>query len=143
MIAGAGAGLVSSVVTCPLDVVKTKLQAQGGLHHGERGYHGLVGAFLTFIARTKSLAKPICAGTCTRIWTEEGVRGFYRGLGPTIYGYLPTWAIVRRRLTYIRSEDLIIAQYFTIYDLVKLKLSDRRDDDGELYVLRSRYPRPK
>ena len=41
-------------------------------------------------------------GTLTRIWAEEGVRGLYRGLGPTIFGYLPTWAI-----------------YFTAYDYFK------------------------
>lgn len=41
-------------------------------------------------------------GTLTRIWSEEGVRGLYRGLGPTIFGYLPTWAI-----------------YFTAYDYFK------------------------
>jgi len=41
-------------------------------------------------------------GTLTRIWSEEGIRGLYRGLGPTIFGYLPTWAI-----------------YFTAYDYFK------------------------
>ncbi|KAF8749529.1 mitochondrial NAD transporter [Rhizoctonia solani] len=41
-IAGAGAGLVSSVVTCPLDVIKTKLQAQSTVH-GAHGYLGIRG----------------------------------------------------------------------------------------------------
>jgi solute carrier family 25 folate transporter 32 len=33
MIAGAGGGFVSSIATCPLDVIKTKLQAQVHAHH--------------------------------------------------------------------------------------------------------------
>jgi solute carrier family 25 folate transporter 32 len=43
-------------------------------------------------------------GTLSRIWYEEGIRGLYRGLSPTILGYLPTWAI-----------------YFTAYDYCKGK----------------------
>ncbi|KAG0764897.1 hypothetical protein G6F24_004853 [Rhizopus arrhizus] len=79
-IAGAGAGIVSSIVTCPLDVAKTRLQNQGVVLPGEKMYKGTV-------------------GTLSRIWYEEGIRGLYRGLSPTILGYLPTWAI-----------------YFTAYD---------------------------
>lgn len=37
------------------------------------------------------------------------MRGMYRGLGPTIYGYLPTWAI-----------------YFTVYDSLKRRLGGSR-----------------
>ncbi|KNZ49226.1 hypothetical protein VP01_513g3 [Puccinia sorghi] len=84
---GAGAGMVSSVITCPLDVVKTKLQAQGGLLH---------------------------SSSMRIIWREEGFRGLYRGLGPTIIGYLPTWAI-----------------YFTVYDAAKAKLADSRPNHQE------------
>lgn len=87
-IAGAGAGIVSSIVTCPLDVAKTRLQNQGVPLPGERLYSGTV-------------------GTLSRIWTEEGIRGLYRGLGPTILGYLPTWAI-----------------YFTAYDYCKSHWAD-------------------
>jgi solute carrier family 25 folate transporter 32 len=86
MTAGAGAGLVASIITCPLDVIKTRLQAQ---HVSKAaGYEGF-------------------GVTVGRIWKGSGVRGFYRGLGPTIGGYLPTWGI-----------------YFTVYDLVKDRLGN-------------------
>lgn len=88
MLAGAGAGIVSSVVTCPLDVIKTKLQAGGGGHEARA---------VTLVAS---------------IWARDGVRGLYRGLGPTIFGYLPTWAI-----------------YFTVYDKVKMSVGRRRGHD--------------
>ncbi|CEP18167.1 hypothetical protein [Parasitella parasitica] len=80
-IAGASAGVISSVVTCPLDVVKTRLQNQAIENFKYRG----------------------TMGTIRRIRLEEGMRGLYRGLGPTVVGYLPTWAI-----------------YFTVYDYCKI-----------------------
>lgn len=79
VVAGAAAGIMSGVVTCPLDVIKTKLQAQGGFRNQSNSpqnvvYRGLI-------------------GTGRVIWREEGLRGMYRGLGPIILGYLPTWAV--------------------------------------------------
>lgn len=82
MLAGAGGGLVASIATCPLDVIKTKLQAQQAVH-GTHTYQGV-------------------AGTVRTILKHDGFRGLYRGLGPTILGYLPTWAI-----------------YFAMYDGIK------------------------
>ncbi|RKP04834.1 mitochondrial carrier domain-containing protein [Thamnocephalis sphaerospora] len=87
--AGAGAGCSAAIVTCPLDVVKTRLQNQGRLPPGVLPYHGTV-------------------DTLRRTWLSEGVRGLYRGLGPTVLGYLPTWAI-----------------YFSVYDSCKVYLSKR------------------
>ncbi|KAI8324459.1 mitochondrial carrier [Martensiomyces pterosporus] len=91
-IAGAGAGCVSSIVTCPLDVVKTRLQYQGVLQEKyiKQGYTPYRGTF----------------NTLGRIFTEEGVRGLYRGLAPMLMGYLPTWGI-----------------YFAAYEALKSKLS--------------------
>lgn len=80
-IAGGLAGAASGIVSCPLDVIKTKLQAQGGFKLSKGGlsvsrsaYHGV-------------------SGTARTIWTEEGLRGMYRGLGPMLLGYIPTWAV--------------------------------------------------
>ncbi|PGH22930.1 hypothetical protein AJ80_02979 [Polytolypa hystricis UAMH7299] len=95
---GAAAGVASGIVTCPLDVIKTKLQAQGGFlrRHGklvEPGtlYRGMI-------------------GTGSMIWRDEGVRGLYRGLGPMLLGYLPTWAVYmtvydRSRGWFLESTD--------------------------------------
>lgn len=94
-IAGAGAGIVSSIMTCPLDVAKTRLQNQGVLVPGQKLYKGTV-------------------GTLTRIGCEEGIRGLYRGLGPTVLGYLPTWAI-----------------YFTTYDYCKGRWAIEIDKEKE------------
>lgn len=101
-IAGAGAGLVTSIVTCPLDVVKTRLQNQGALTNNVIKYAG-----------THASLK--------RIWSEEGIRGLYKGLGPTICGYLPTWAI-----------------YFTAYDSLKAYTSfilDKPESSTPVHML--------
>ncbi|KAM3458318.1 hypothetical protein MY3296_000524 [Beauveria thailandica] len=88
-IAGALGGFTSGVVTCPLDVIKTKLQAQAAVKAGHsRMYNGLV-------------------GTASVIWRAEGLRGMYRGLGPIVLGYLPTWAV-----------------WFTVYNKSKVYLAD-------------------
>lgn len=78
---GASAGVASGIVTCPLDVIKTKLQAQGGFVR--RGGQ---------VVEAKALYRGML-GTGRMIWREDGIRGLYQGLGPMILGYLPTWAV--------------------------------------------------
>lgn len=77
---GASAGVASGIVTCPLDVIKTRLQAQGSFR--PRKYTG----------PSRAVYKGL-TGTARIIWMEDGVRGLYRGLGPMLLGYIPTWAV--------------------------------------------------
>lgn len=75
MVAGAASGFLAGVVVCPLDVIKTRAQAQGAINNKKtkvmRGYFGVF----------------------KKILRDEGVRGLYRGLVPISIGYLPTWMI--------------------------------------------------
>lgn len=49
-----------------------------------------------------SVSYALATGTIKHVVQYDGLRGFYRGLGPTLLGYLPTWAI-----------------YFAVYDGIK------------------------
>ena len=103
---GAIAGVASSITTCPLDVIKTRLQAQSSfrprsqVRPSQRVYRGLV-------------------STARIIWHDGGVPGLYRGLGPMFLGYIPTWAT-----------------YMTVYDTAKDRYQERTGwyRDGEALV---------
>jgi solute carrier family 25 folate transporter 32 len=82
-ISGAVAGALTATFVCPLDVLKTRLQV------------------LKISERTSGIA-----GGLRHIVQQEGVKGLYRGLGPTLVALLPNWAV-----------------YFTIYDKMKNMLT--------------------
>jgi solute carrier family 25 folate transporter 32 len=108
---GATAGFASGVIVCPLDVIKTKLQAQGGFSVQEprrSTAHGGARANVGGTMGERVLAYKGLVGTARTIWKEEGARGMYRGLGPLILGYLPTWTV-----------------YFTVYEKTKGVLEGR------------------
>lgn len=91
-ISGAIAGVTAGVVVCPLDVAKTRLQAQGGLLVKRDGwkYSGII-------------------GTVSTIFKDEGIRGLYRGIVPIVIGYIPTWTIYF--FLYEKSKALLSKKY--------------------------------
>lgn len=105
-LSGAIGGFTSGVVTCPLDVIKTKLQAQGGFVAVNKG---------RYVGHRKAYSGLV--GTAKIIWKEEGLRGMYRGLGPIILGYLPTWAV-----------------WFTVYNKSKVFLNERKVYKNQFFI---------
>lgn len=106
ILAGAIAGSSTSLITCPLDVVKTRMQYLPILKEHMNGMKdGRTTGMLYNLTKSQGMTpgqappplmqKPY-KGTLIslrRIWSEEGLRGLYRGLGPTLLGYLPTFSI--------------------------------------------------
>ncbi|CCF60466.1 hypothetical protein KAFR_0K01110 [Kazachstania africana CBS 2517] len=94
--AGALAGFISGLLVCPLDVAKTRLQAQG-LQVSENSYYR--GTF----------------GTISTIVRDEGIFGLYKGIVPIVLGYFPSWMIYFS--VYEFSKD-IYPKFFPHWDFL-------------------------
>ncbi|KMZ71658.1 hypothetical protein ZOSMA_178G00470 [Zostera marina] len=97
--AGAAAGAISATFVCPLDVIKTRLQVHGltSVPSGRKG--------------------SLIVSSLEEIVKNEGIKGMYRGLSPTILALLPTWAVS-----------------FTVYNKLKSLLKSHVDDDNQLSI---------
>ncbi|ODV86919.1 hypothetical protein CANARDRAFT_6487 [[Candida] arabinofermentans NRRL YB-2248] len=107
-LSGALAGFISGVIVCPLDVAKTRFQAQGSYLRN-----------LTDEKKIQAFEKFKYRGlihSLQSMYKEEGYRGLYRGLVPITCGYFPTWMI-----------------YFSCYEGFKEKYKRIIKDDNISY----------
>ncbi|KDP28207.1 hypothetical protein JCGZ_13978 [Jatropha curcas] len=94
--AGAAAGVIAATFVCPLDVIKTRFQVHG-------------------LPKHRNIKGSLIVGSLEQIFRREGLRGMYRGLGPTVLALLPNWAV-----------------YFSIYEQLKSFLSS--NDENHLSI---------
>eukprot|EP01018_Ginkgo_biloba_P028243 Gb_36417 [translate_table: standard] len=95
--AGAAAGAIAATFVCPLDVIKTRLQVHGLPKKTQSGIKG-----------------GLIVGSLEQIFKNEGVRGMYRGLSPTVLALLPNWAV-----------------YFTVYEQLKRLQQLQKGNTGD------------
>lgn len=102
-VAGGIGGMVGAVVTCPLDVVKTRLQSDS--------YHDIYNK----IPKSKNpLIKGLqhfkeTCGVIGSIYSNEGGRSLFRGLGPNLVGVIPARSI--NFFIYGASKDLVLKNF--------------------------------
>eukprot|EP01114_Cavostelium_apophysatum_P013986 TRINITY_DN3504_c0_g1_i1.p1 TRINITY_DN3504_c0_g1~~TRINITY_DN3504_c0_g1_i1.p1 ORF type:complete len:356 (-),score=58.93 TRINITY_DN3504_c0_g1_i1:174-1241(-) len=88
-IAGGTGGTVAACITCPLEVIKTRLQGANSSNVATSGKFG-----------TRTIT------AFGEIWTKEGVRGLFKGLGPNLVGIAPARAL--HFSTYSATKNFLI-----------------------------------
>lgn len=103
-VAGGIGGMAGAIVTCPFDVVKTRLQSDvfqaqyksaAGVSKGTSGIH--------FISRSLLHFKETF-GIIGNVYRQEGFRSLFKGLGPNLVGVVPARSI--NFLTYGTTKDI-------------------------------------
>lgn len=98
-VAGGFGGMIGAIATCPLDVVKTRLQSDV--------YHSAYNK----TPKSKNMVVKVgqhFAETCAVIkglYTNEGVRSLFKGLGPNLVGVIPARSI--NFFTYGLTKELL------------------------------------
>lgn len=89
LMSGAVSGVISSLVTLPVDVIRRRMQIMGVLGEGVRDDTAatLTGDVIANASRRTAMVE------LKRILREEGVRGLYRGLIPELLKVAPMVAI--------------------------------------------------
>lgn len=108
LFAGGCGGTVGAILTCPLEVVKTRLQSSSvTLYISEVHLNTMAGASVNRVVSPGPLH-------CLKVILEkEGPRSLFRGLGPNLVGVAPSRAI-----------------YFAAYSNCKEKLNGLFDPDS-------------
>ena len=105
-LSGVGAGVVCTLVCSPLDVLKTRFQVQGALaREGGSAAKHPYGSMLSAVRA---------------VWAEEGLKGFYRGLGPALVTVPIFWGM-----------------YFPVYEGLKARLRGSKESLSNAEIVAS------
>lgn len=102
-VAGGLGGMVGAIVTCPLDVVKTRLQSD--LYH--KAYNKTPKSGSPLMKGVQHLRETF--GVISSIYRSEGGRALFRGLGPNLVGVIPARSI--NFFTYGSAKELILSNF--------------------------------
>lgn len=103
LISGASAGLVTTMLLHPLDLIKTRFQA-----------HARPGSTVGPVdAHTRHLRYTTIRGAVRSIWLEGGSRAFYNGVIPALIGSGASWGL-----------------YFYFYEMTKRYIVRSQGDPG-------------
>ncbi|KAG0212478.1 hypothetical protein BGX28_006245 [Mortierella sp. GBA30] len=106
-LAGGIAGLVSQFSIYPLETIKTRIMSSTGRSQGKQGSSSVStvtsslssstasssGSALSITTSSAAARKPCIRSVAREMWQKAGLRGFYRGLGPSLVGIFPYAAI--------------------------------------------------